>query len=42
MTPVYNFNAGPAILPHEVLAEAQQELLDYHGIGMSVLEIGMD
>jgi phosphoserine aminotransferase len=39
MTPVYNFNAGPAILPHEVLAEAQQELLDYHGIGMSVLEI---
>ena len=36
---VYNFNAGPAILPKEVLLKAQKELLDYHGIGMSVMEI---
>lgn len=36
---IYNFNAGPAILPHEVLVKAQKELLDYHGIGMSVMEI---
>jgi phosphoserine aminotransferase len=39
MTKVYNFNAGPAILPRPVLEQAQRELLDYHGIGMSVLEI---
>src|SRR5262245_1852609 len=39
MTTVYNFNAGPAILPRPVLEHAQQELLDYRGIGMSVLEI---
>ncbi len=39
MTKVYNFNAGPAILPRTVLEQAQEELLDYHGIGMSVLEI---
>jgi phosphoserine aminotransferase len=39
MTKVYNFNAGPAILPRTVLEQAQQELLDYRGIGMSVLEI---
>jgi phosphoserine aminotransferase len=39
MTNIYNFNAGPAILPRPVLEQAQQELLDYHGIGMSVLEI---
>ena len=39
MTTVLNFNAGPAILPKPVLEQAQQELLDYHGIGMSVLEI---
>ncbi len=39
MTSVYNFNAGPAILPRPVLEHAQQELLDYRGIGMSVLEI---
>jgi len=36
---VYNFNAGPAILPHEVLVKAQKELLNYKGIGMSVMEI---
>jgi phosphoserine aminotransferase len=39
MTKVYNFNAGPAIMPRPVLEQAQQELLDYQGIGMSVLEI---
>jgi phosphoserine aminotransferase len=39
MTNVYNFNAGPAILPRPVLEQAQRELLDYRGIGMSVLEI---
>jgi len=36
---VYNFNAGPAILPPAVLAEAQAELRDYHGTGMSILEV---
>src|SRR5689334_23803736 len=39
MTNVYNFNAGPAIMPRPVLEQAQRELLDYRGIGMSVLEI---
>ncbi|HWR81845.1 MAG TPA: aminotransferase class V-fold PLP-dependent enzyme, partial [Candidatus Deferrimicrobium sp.] len=36
---VYNFNAGPAVLPLEVLQQAQQEFLDYRGTGMSVMEI---
>ncbi len=36
---IYNFNAGPAILPQEVLLKAQKELLNYRGIGMSVMEI---
>jgi len=36
---VYNFNPGPATLPLEVLQQAQQELLDYRGTGMSVMEI---
>jgi phosphoserine aminotransferase len=36
---VYNFNAGPAILPPPVLEQAQQELLDYQGRGMSILEM---
>jgi phosphoserine aminotransferase len=39
MAKVYNFSAGPAVLPHEVLAEAQSELLDWHGSGMSVMEM---
>ena len=39
MTNVYNFNAGPAIMSRPVLEQAQRELLDYRGIGMSVLEI---
>jgi phosphoserine aminotransferase len=36
---VHNFNAGPAVLPLEVLQKAQAELLDYKGTGMSVMEI---
>jgi phosphoserine aminotransferase len=35
----YNFNAGPAALPLEVLKQAQEELVDYRGIGMSIMEI---
>jgi phosphoserine aminotransferase len=36
---VYNFSAGPAVLPHEVLQQAKEELLDWHGSGMSVMEM---
>ena len=36
---VYNFSAGPAVLPEEVLKEAAAEMLDYKGCGMSVLEM---
>lgn len=36
---VYNFSAGPAILPEEVLREAQAGMLDYNGTGMSVMEM---
>ena len=36
---IYNFSAGPAILPREVLEKAQGELLSLNGIGMSVMEI---
>lgn len=39
MAKVYNFSAGPAVLPHEVLAQAQSEMLDWHGSGMSVMEM---
>jgi phosphoserine aminotransferase len=39
MARVYNFGAGPSMLPLPVLKQAQQELLDYHGSGMSVMEI---
>jgi len=35
----YNFNAGPAALPYEVLQRAQAELPDYHGAGMSIMEM---
>ncbi|WP_019534251.1 3-phosphoserine/phosphohydroxythreonine transaminase [Paenibacillus ginsengihumi] len=35
----YNFNAGPAALPLEVLQKAQEEFVDYRGIGMSIMEI---
>lgn len=40
MRKVLNFNAGPAMLPEEVLLQAQAEMLDWHGTGMSVMEIG--
>ncbi|MBE5894538.1 MAG: 3-phosphoserine/phosphohydroxythreonine transaminase [Lachnospiraceae bacterium] len=36
---VYNFSAGPAVLPEEVLKEAQDEMMDYRGTGMSVMEM---
>ncbi len=36
---VYNFSAGPAVLPEEVLMEAAAEMLDYNGTGMSVMEM---
>ena len=39
MSRVYNFSAGPAVLPEEVLKEAQAEMLDYRGSGMSVMEM---
>ena len=39
MTRVYNFSAGPAMLPEEVLKEAAEEMLDYQGSGQSVMEM---
>lgn len=39
MSRVYNFSAGPAVLPEEVLQEAAGEMLDYKGTGMSVMEM---
>ena len=39
MTRVYNFSAGPAVLPEEVLSQAASEMLDYRGCGMSVMEM---
>lgn len=39
MSRVYNFSAGPAVLPEEVLQEAAEEMLDYKGCGMSVMEM---
>ena len=36
---MYNFSAGPAVLPEEVLQEAADEMLDYRGTGMSVMEM---
>ena len=39
MSRVYNFSAGPAVLPEEVLEEAAAEMLDYKGTGMSVMEM---
>jgi len=36
---IYNFSAGPAVLPKEVLQQAQTELPDWHGSGMSVMEM---
>ena len=39
MARVYNFSAGPAVLPEEVLKEAADEMLDYQGSGQSVMEM---
>ncbi|MCR4796819.1 MAG: 3-phosphoserine/phosphohydroxythreonine transaminase [Lachnospiraceae bacterium] len=39
MSRVYNFSAGPAVLPEEVLKQAAEEMLDYRGCGMSVMEM---
>jgi phosphoserine aminotransferase len=39
MTRVYNFSAGPAALPETVLRQAAEEMLDWHGSGMSVMEM---
>ncbi|MCR5054928.1 MAG: 3-phosphoserine/phosphohydroxythreonine transaminase [Lachnospiraceae bacterium] len=39
MSRVYNFSAGPAVLPEEVLKEAAEEMMDYRGCGMSVMEM---
>lgn len=36
---IFNFSAGPAMLPEEVLKEAKADMLDYHGCGMSVMEM---
>lgn len=38
MARVFNFGAGPAVLPEEVLEQAQKELLDFNGSGMSIME----
>ena len=39
MARIFNFSAGPAVMPEEVLAQAREELLDWHGSGMSVMEM---
>jgi phosphoserine aminotransferase len=39
MKPIFNFSAGPAVLPKPVLARAQAEMLDWHGSSMSVMEM---
>ena len=39
MARTFNFSAGPAVLPEEVLLQAQEEMLDWHGSGMSVMEM---
>lgn len=40
MRKVYNFSAGPGMLPEEVMRTAQEEFLDWHGTGMSIMELG--
>jgi phosphoserine aminotransferase len=40
MRKVYNFSAGPGMLPEEVMLTAQAEMLDWHGTGMSIMELG--
>uniref|UniRef100_UPI001291D38A aminotransferase class V-fold PLP-dependent enzyme n=1 Tax=Propionivibrio limicola TaxID=167645 RepID=UPI001291D38A len=39
MTRIYNFSSGPAMLPQAVFEQARDELLDWHGSGMSVMEM---
>lgn len=39
MTRNYNFSAGPSALPVDVLKQAQEELLDWHGLGLSIMEM---
>ena len=39
MSRVINFSAGPAVLPESVLRQASEEMLDWHGSGMSVMEM---
>lgn len=39
MSRIYNFSAGPAVLPEEVLKEVAEEMMDYRGCGMSVMEM---
>jgi len=39
MSRIFNFSAGPAVLPEPVLAQAAEEMLDWHGTGMSVMEM---
>ncbi|HHO81796.1 MAG TPA: 3-phosphoserine/phosphohydroxythreonine transaminase, partial [Halothiobacillus sp.] len=39
MARVFNFSAGPAMLPAEVLERAREEMLDWNGTGMSVMEM---
>ena len=39
MSNIYNFSAGPAVLPKAVLEQARDELVDWHGSGMSVMEM---
>ncbi|PUB91659.1 MAG: 3-phosphoserine/phosphohydroxythreonine transaminase, partial [gamma proteobacterium symbiont of Ctena orbiculata] len=39
MSRVFNFSAGPAMLPEEVLQQAREEMLDWRGSGMSVMEM---
>jgi phosphoserine aminotransferase len=36
---VYNFSAGPCVLPKEVMKQAQEEMMSWHGSGVSVLEM---
>lgn len=40
MRNVYNFGAGPGMLPEDVMRKAQAEMLDWHGTGMSIMELG--
>ena len=40
MSRVYNFSAGPAMVAEEVLKVAQKEMLDWHGLGTSIMEVG--